>query len=89
MGHFAWNVFDDQCDDLIHAYILASVSSCLFPSDKLMLCVPSSSSLELKPFSLILSNMLSWAIIANDLNSTQAALVFYLLVENKDTLGGP
>ena len=33
--------------------------------------------------------MLSWAIIANNLKSTQAALVFYMPKENKETLGGP
>jgi len=40
--------FNDQCDDLLRASILASISSLLSPSLESLPSVPSSSSLELK-----------------------------------------
>jgi len=84
--------FEEQCDDSLHTAILTSLSSIPSPSHEVLPSVPSSSSLELKPF----LNMLKYAflgpnetfsvILANDLNSNQETQVVDLLSESKEAL---
>ena len=86
-------VFDDQCDDLLHISILASIFNFSFPSLKAPPNMLSSSSLKLK----LLLDILKYAffgpiesfpiIITNDLDLDQETQVLDFLKENKEALG--
>ena len=54
--------FEEQCDDSLHAFILASLSSLPSPSHEARPSVPSSSSLELKP----LPNTIKFAFLGSN-----------------------
>jgi len=84
--------FEDQCDDSLHASILASLSS-MPPSHEAPFSVQSSSSLELKPLPDTLKcaflgpNETFPVMVTNDLNSVEEIQVLNLLMENKEALG--
>jgi len=90
---FATFAFDAQCDDSLHASLLASLTSLPTPSNDHLPSAPSSSSLELKP----LPSTLKYAffgpdetfpvILANDLTLDQEKQVLDLLRENQGALG--
>ena len=85
--------FDEQCDDSVHASLLASLTSLPAPSNDHLPSASSSSSLELKP----LPSTLKYAflgpdgtfpvILANDLTLDQEKQVLDLLRENQEALG--
>jgi len=54
--------FEEQCDDSLHAFILAYLSSLPSPSHEARPSVPSSSSLELKP----LPNTIKFAFLGSN-----------------------
>jgi len=87
-------IFEDQCDDSLHASILASPFSIFLSSNEAPPGVPSSSSHELKPlpntleYAFLNSNKTFPMLLANDLNLDQKSQVLDFLRENKEALDG-
>jgi len=85
--------FDEQCDDSLHASLLASLTSLPLSPNESLPSEPLSSSLELKP----LPSTLKYAflgpdetfsmILANHLTLDQEKQVLDLLRENREALG--
>jgi len=84
--------FEDQCDNLLHASILASFSYIPPSSHEAPPSVPSSSSLKLKSlpkvfkYAFLCLRETFLMILANDLNLDQNIQVLDLLRENKGSI---
>ena len=85
--------FNEQCDDSLHASLLASLTSLPLSSNESLPSETSSSSLELKPLPITLKyaflepDETFHVILANHLTLDQEKQVLHLLWENREALG--